>query len=120
MSTVTCGCIAAIYLVGAPAINSSGQVWNTDDFWYCDGMQVGGAWCQEFDIMEANQYAFHSTVHTCDNPNSLRYISKCDTSGRCTEQAYDHPGNYGPGNSNVINSLKPYNVEIFFHPVAGS
>ncbi len=24
MSTVTCGCIAAIYLVGAPAINSSG------------------------------------------------------------------------------------------------
>ena len=36
LSTRNCGCIAAFYLVGAPGKNSSGQLWNTDGYWYCD------------------------------------------------------------------------------------
>lgn len=58
LSTRNCGCIAALYLVGMPGKNSGGQLWNTDGYYYCDGNQVGGNYCPEFDIMEANQWSW--------------------------------------------------------------
>lgn len=75
LSKVGCGCISAIYTVLMPGIDNSG-----DPFQYCDANQVGGHWCPEFDIMEANKYAFHVTGHKCDAPTNGIYPS-CDRSG---------------------------------------
>jgi hypothetical protein len=36
LSSSTCGCVAAFYLVGSPGKNSSGNYWNTDGYYYCD------------------------------------------------------------------------------------
>ena len=63
MSQVGCGCLTALYTVSMPGLDN-----NSDPFQYCDANQVGGYWCPEFDIMEANKYAFHVTGHTCDTP----------------------------------------------------
>jgi len=54
LSLSNCGCIAAFYLVKTPGKASNGNYWNTDGYYYCDGNQVGGNYCPEFDIMEAN------------------------------------------------------------------
>jgi len=54
LSLANCGCIAAFYLVSAPGKDKNGNYWNTDGYYYCDGNQVGGNYCPEFDIMEAN------------------------------------------------------------------
>ena len=32
---------------------------------YCDANQVGGTFCPEMDVSEANKYAMASTPHTC-------------------------------------------------------
>ena len=49
LSQVGCGCITALYGVSMPAPDNV-----TDPFKYCDANQVGGHWCPEFDVMEAN------------------------------------------------------------------
>ena len=36
LSTRNCGCIGTIYLVRAPGKDSSGNLWNTDGYYYCD------------------------------------------------------------------------------------
>ena len=62
MSPISCGCNAAFYLVRAPAKDSSGNYALTDGMYYCDAQAVGGKYgkeyCPEFDIMEANKYAW--------------------------------------------------------------
>lgn len=58
MSPIDCGCNAALYLVRAPARDWDGTDETTDGFYYCDAQGVGGAYCPEFDIMEANKYAW--------------------------------------------------------------
>ena len=66
-----CGCIAAFYTVSMPAKDSSGNYTAGDDgLWYCDANQVGGTYCPEFDIMEANKYAYQTTPHSCNSPSS--------------------------------------------------
>lgn len=54
LSQTNCGCIAAFYLVGAPGKDRNGNYLNTDGYYYCDANQVGGNYCPEYDIMEAN------------------------------------------------------------------
>lgn len=49
LSEVGCGCVAALYTILMPSVED-----NEDPFKYCDANQVGGHWCPEFDIMEAN------------------------------------------------------------------
>ncbi len=61
LSNVGCGCITAIYGINMPAVDNL-----TDPFKYCDANRVGGHWCPEFDIMEANKYAYRGTAHKCD------------------------------------------------------
>eukprot|EP01013_Petalomonas_cantuscygni_P002221 TRINITY_DN12258_c0_g1_i1.p1 TRINITY_DN12258_c0_g1~~TRINITY_DN12258_c0_g1_i1.p1 ORF type:complete len:290 (+),score=30.92 TRINITY_DN12258_c0_g1_i1:91-960(+) len=58
-----CGCNMAMYLVSMPSAKP-GQ--NHD--YYCDANGVGGNWCPEFDLMEANVHGLHSTAHKCDTP----------------------------------------------------
>lgn len=63
LSQVGCGCVSALYTVLMPGIDNS-----SDPFKYCDASKVGGHYCPEFDIMEANKYAYHVTGHKCDAP----------------------------------------------------
>ena len=93
MSQVGCGCLTALYTVSMPGLDN-----NSDPFQYCDANQVGGYWCPEFDIMEANKYAFHVTGHTCDTPQCGVFYN-CDRGGSCTLDILTNSDDYdyGPG-----------------------
>ena len=67
LSNVGCGCNAAIYMVLMPGKNTNG-VPNPGEWgnYYCDANDVGGQWCPEMDMMEANNLAWHTTPHRCD------------------------------------------------------
>ena len=100
-----------IYTVLMPAIDN-----NTDEFKYCDANKVGGHWCPEFDIMEANKYAYHITGHTCDAPTNGVY-NNCDRGGQCTLNVLtnDITNDYGPSSSNLIDTTQPFHVKTQFH-----
>ena len=69
LSTVSCGCNAALYVISMPGVGSDGLPFESSDgMHYCDAAAVGGNYCPEFDIMEANQYAYRATSHSCDTP----------------------------------------------------
>lgn len=79
--------------------------------YYCDANKGAGSWCPEFDVMEANQYAFHATPHKCDAPNDKGHYYNCDRGGQCFQVAQSQ-GTYGPNKQ--INTLKPYTVKTTF------
>ena len=108
LSMVSCGCVSALYTILMPAIDNT-----TDPFKYCDANQVGGHWCPEFDIQEANRHAFHATAHECDAPSNGLY-SNCDRGGQCTADVYYHPGQYGSGSQYTINTENPFKVKVEF------
>jgi len=72
-----------------PPHTKDGSLNNTDGFWYC-GANVDGANCPEFDIMEANKYAFRSTIHTCDDPDEKGWIKDCVHGGACSLDPYQY------------------------------
>lgn len=119
LSNVGCGCIAAFYLVKMPPKDQNGNIQQTDGLWYCDGNKVGGAWCPEFDIMEANKYAFQTTAHSCTYAGNGHY-STCDTGGHCVQnsvQWFNHRGvnAFGPGSQNTIDTNRPFTFRVDFH-----
>lgn len=66
LSQVGCSCNGALYAISMPAYNSNQQPTRGDaGDYYCDANQVGGTYCPEMDILEANKYAMASTAHTC-------------------------------------------------------
>lgn len=79
-----CGCIAAFYLVSMPGKHEDGSIWMDTDGWgYCDANKVDGNNCPEFDIMEANKYAWATTPHKCDSPTDKGFYQNCDHDGQC-------------------------------------
>ena len=64
-----------------PAVDSPEEAF---EFGYCDANKVDGFWCPEFDIMEANKYAFRSTAHSCDSPDASGAYHNCDRAGKCS------------------------------------
>ena len=109
-----CGCLTALYAIVMPASQ------NYDDpFQYCDGANVGGHGCPEFDVMEANKYAFRSTAHKCtDNGNSF---SGCDRNGQCsTDVILEQAGRFGPGVSYEIDTNSVFHVKQDFHQTDGA
>ena len=118
MSQIECGCIAAFYLVRTPAKGWGGSLDKTDGFYYCDANQVGGEYCPEFDIMEANKYAYQTTTHSCNAPNDGHY-DYCNRGGTCvtnTVEQWNHQGimNYGPGGQYKINTTQEFHVKLEF------
>ena len=84
-----------------PAVDNTNEA-----FGYCDANRVGGHWCPEFDIMEANKYGFRSVGHSCDSPDDLGAYHNCDRRGLCSidvhENDVDH--DYMPGSPNGIDT----------------
>mmetsp|Transcript_73165 Transcript_73165/g.210092 ORF Transcript_73165/g.210092 Transcript_73165/m.210092 type:complete len:656 (+) Transcript_73165:106-2073(+) len=117
LSRVGCACNLAFYLVSSPARDVNGQPSIGDDRqgqppYYCDANMVGGQWCPEVDIMEANNHAFQATPHSCDSSVNGHYFF-CDRSG-CSQNTRDVENAYGPGPSFTIDTSKPFNVQTEF------
>ena len=117
MSQAECGCVAALYTVLMPGKKENGEYEpSNDQMYYCDANQYDGNFCPEFDIMEANQYSFHSTAHACDTPNENGHYDNCDKIGSCSANVHDlGESEYGPGEGYKINTLKTFHVKIEFH-----
>lgn len=123
LSKVGCACNLALYLISMPARNidwkpSPGHNRGGQPKYYCDANQVGGQWCPEIDIMEANSHAFQTTPHRCDDPTGGSY-SNCDRGG-CGQSTRDSPNAYGPGEAFTINTLQPFKVQTDFFEQSGT
>lgn len=91
----------------------------TDPFQYCDGAAVGGYACPEFDMMEANRYAFRAVGHKCDFTGGK--YTNCDQNGTCAVDVLsDLPkGSFGPGSSYIIDTNKPLHMRQDYFASAG-
>jgi len=115
LSQSGCSCNAALYLILMPARDTNGIPEKGDGDYYCDANMVGGHWCPEFDIMEANTYAWHTTPHKCDPPTDKGHYNNCDRGGSCFQVASQKlKGKYGPGANFPINTLKQFHVRMSF------
>ena len=114
LSKVGCGCVTAIYSVLMPAVDSPQ---NAFPFGYCDANKVGGYWCPEFDIMEANKFGFRSTGHSCDAPDALGVYHNCDRVGQCSIDVHTNnlEHDFEPGSTNGIDTDQEFHVRIEFH-----
>lgn len=113
MSRVGCSCNGALYVVSMPAYDSSqNPAPGKDGEYYCDANQVGGTYCPEMDIMEANMHAMASTAHTCDY-HAPHYYSTCDRGG-CGQNVLNADwSGYGPGKRIDTNRPFTFSVEFF-------
>ena len=112
LSQVGCSCNGALYAVSMPAYNSNQQLvpGETSEY-YCDANQVGGTYCPEMDVMEANKYAMASTPHTCQYV-APHYYPSCDRGG-CGANVLDATGyQFGPGKT--IDTNKPFTLSVSF------
>ena len=107
LSQVGCNCNAALYLIEMPAKNANGsfRAGESDGMYYCDANQIGGAYCPEFDIMEANMYGFRGTSHKCD-PATDGVFDSCDHAGQCSVDVLlnQTENDYGPDSANSIDT----------------
>ena len=112
MSDVGCNCNGALYFVSMPAYNSAQQpVPGKDGEYYCDANEVGGVYCPEMDVMEANKYAMASTAHTCQY-HAPHYYSSCDRGGCGTNILNAAFGQFGPGKK--IDTNRPFTLSVSF------
>ena len=122
MAEVPCGCITSLFTTLMPAKMEDGELWAKNG-WYCGAQQsqYGGYSCPEFDIQEANKWAFHTTAHACDEPNEFGYYSECDMGGSCVSQvAYgEYAASYGAGDEYDINTNETYNVRLDYEDFEG-
>jgi len=111
LSGAGCGCNAAFYLV---SMRQNSDPSDCHDY-YCDANKVCSVSCVEIDIMEANQFAWHSTLHTAHDHNGK-------VGGYGGGSGFNGPRDwtgvqYAPGGS-CIDTGKPFNVSVSF-PVDG-
>ncbi|CAK0811444.1 unnamed protein product, partial [Prorocentrum cordatum] len=112
MAGAGCGCNAALYLT---SLHQNDQESECEDY-YCDANNVCGESCAEIDIQEANQYAWHSTLHTMTDHSGVG-------GGLGGGDGWDGPrdwsvSEYGPGAS-CIDTARPVKVAASF-PADGS
>ena len=78
--------------------------------YYCDANYVNGVWCYELDVMEANQYNWHVTLHKCSTPIG-KFIPKCSYHGLGEDVYSKDQSAYGPGDQYKINTFKKFHVK---------
>jgi len=103
LSQTDCGCNAAMYLVSMRQNQEPGLC---DGDYYCDANQICGTRCAEIDLMEANQHAFKTTVHTA-NDGAGKASGLGGGDGAFTKEQY------GPGGS-PIDTTQPFRVHVYF------
>ncbi|CAL1137860.1 unnamed protein product [Cladocopium goreaui] len=113
LSQVNCGCNAALYLV---SMGYSEKVGGCSDY-YCDAMSVCDVQCAEIDLMEANNRAWHTTLHDGIKP--------WDPKVGCGGAGYTvagkqwlgprdwSPEQYGPG-AKCIDTYQPFEASLDF------
>merc|ERR1712217_795310 len=111
MSGAGCGCNAALYLT---SLHQNSQISGCSDY-YCDANNVCGQSCAEIDIQEANQAAWHSTLHTKTDHSGVGGGYGGGTSWNGPRNW--NPSQYGPGAS-CIDTNAPFDVAVSF-PVDG-
>jgi len=102
-----CGCNAAFYLT---SMRQNTQPSECSDY-YCDANNVCGESCAEIDIMEANQFAWHSTLHTATDHSGVG-------GGFGGGDSWNGPrdwgsAEYGPGAS-CVDTAAPFDVAVSF------
>eukprot|EP00419_Tripos_fusus_P009065 CAMPEP_0172666736 /NCGR_PEP_ID=MMETSP1074-20121228/7992_1 /TAXON_ID=2916 /ORGANISM="Ceratium fusus, Strain PA161109" /LENGTH=505 /DNA_ID=CAMNT_0013483157 /DNA_START=57 /DNA_END=1571 /DNA_ORIENTATION=- len=108
ISGTTCGCNAAFYLSAMPQNTKPGTCHGD---YYCDVMSVCGVPCFELDLMEANQYAWRSTLHAVGD-----YMGKPMGYGGSEDSPVSRDWTskeYSPGGK-CIDTNKPFSVAISF------
>lgn len=116
VSTISCGCNAAFYMISMPAVDDFGEYDPTfcGDY-YCDANYVCGPGCPEMDLFEGNRFGMHSATHYCESRNVYGYYTDCDRDG-CGLKAYEKVGPYayGPGSAYTIDTRYPFTVQLKF------
>jgi hypothetical protein len=103
-----CGCNAAFYLV---SMRQNVQPSKCEDF-YCDANHVCGVSCAEVDIQEANQFSWHSTLHTSGDTSG---VGAGYGGGKSWTGPRDFTSEqYGPG-ARCVDTSKPFEVAASFH-----
>ena len=114
VSTASCGCNAALYAVSMPGLAADGSPAPSSggDF-YCDANQVGGTWCTEMDLIEANSAAMAATPHACAAPTATGYVPQCDKGG-CGLGTKGNATLFGAGAGYVIDTRRAFDVVTSF------
>ncbi|CAK0846147.1 unnamed protein product [Prorocentrum cordatum] len=107
LSGAGCGCNAAFYLT---SMRQNTKVSTCSDY-YCDANNVCGESCAEIDIMEANQFAWHSTLHTAQDHSGIG-------GGYGGGDSWDGPRDWGSAEfgkgSRCVDTTKPFEVSAAF------
>ena len=114
ISTASCGCNAALYAVAMPGVAPNGSFApSSNGDYYCDANQVGGTWCTEMDLIEANTAAMAATPHACDAPDASGHVPACDKGG-CSLGTKANATLFGPGAAFAIDTTRPFDVVTAF------
>jgi hypothetical protein len=117
LGSVGCICVATMQLVAMPGRDSSGNLWNTDGYYYCDSKKSNFNYCPEFDVMEANMWVWQSTAHTCNASTDNGFFAQCDKKGPCIQNTVGQLSyyDYGPSDHSKIYTGNDIHVKLDFN-----
>lgn len=109
MTDAGCGCNAALYLVSMAQNSDPSECGD----YYCDANNVCGVRCAEIDIQEANEYAWHSTLHVYDDGSGVGggYGGGGDNWSGPRDWT---SGEFTPSGSSCIDTSKAFTVTVGF------
>jgi len=103
-----CGCNAALYLT---SLRQNADISQCFDY-YCDANSVCGVRCAEIDLQEANEHAWHSTLHVAEDGGGVGagYGGGGDGWNHNRDWTKEQ---YGP-DAACIDTTKPFQAEVAF------